>query len=457
MAHYLGRPLLIWQGIVGELARVRVQHEGQHQRSGYWMEAKEDHPSRVRPPCEKYVACGGCPVMHLNAAGQEEARRALVRDALGSVGLSEVPLGTWTPSPDGFKDFRHVVKLGAGYSDHGHIRVGAWGRRSRRVVPIPKCPVAAPILRRTMASIAHHVIDLGLRPYDPEAEEGVLRCAVLRTSRSTGAVLITLVVGRRVRALRDLADRLTEEVSDVAGVWVHINPSPGNAILEWDEDGLIGVIPLVGQGTIEETLGGVTYRIGPTDFFQTNPAVAELLYQRTVERLDLAPNVPVIDLYCGVGGLALQVASKTNWVIGVEEGQGAVTRAREAARRNGLEARFIAGRVREVLPDLRKQLAGTRPVVVVNPARRGLEDGVVEEILALRPRQIGYISCNPRAMARDLAALQEAGFQVGEVDLFDMFPNTAHLECLVTVQARDADDLPKEASPRRARRRVVRR
>lgn len=448
------RQLLVWQGIPGEKAEVRLDHRGEHQSYGRWVGSPSPHAARVEPVCEKYAACGGCPIMHVAPSAQEAVRRDLVRAALDGEGLQGVALGDWYPSPDGVRDFRHVIKVAIGKSDHGHIRLGAWGRGNRRVVPIPDCPVAAPVLRATMGALAHHVIDLELFPYEPDTGRGVLRSAVLRASRTTGEVLVTLIAGKSIRELGDLADRLAESVPDVVGVWLHINDGPGNAIFQRDGEGVVGVRALLGKSTIEEKLNDVTYFVGPGDFFQTNPGTADVLYRRVIERLDLTDGTPVIDLYCGVGGLALQAARVTGWALGIEEVEGAVQRAREAARRNGVSAEFVAGRVQDVLPDVAKRLVTTRPVITVNPARRGLEEGVPEAILALRPRRIAYVSCNARALARDAAIFQAAGYEVGEVELFDMFPNTAHVETLVIFDATDVD--ADEVSGRAPRRKMLR-
>jgi 23S rRNA (uracil1939-C5)-methyltransferase len=305
-----------------------------------------------------------------------------------------------------------------------------------------------------MKSLAHHAIDLDIWPYDAASGRGVLRSAVLRASRTTGEVLVTLVAGRRNKMLGTLADRIAQGVSQVVGVWLHVNDEPGNAIFVRDGDGVVGVRGLVGKETISETVNGVDYSIGPGDFFQTNPATAEVLYQRTMQRLDLQQGTPVVDLYCGVGGFALQAARRTGWALGIEEVDGAVGRARDTARRNGITgAEFLSDTVLYALPDLVKRLKDVRPVITVNPARRGLEDGVIDGIVGLSPRRIAYISCNARTLARDLQMFRERGYTVGPIDLFDMFPNTPHVETLTILEAPDAD----AASARAPRRKVVRR
>jgi len=444
-------PLVVWSGIPGETSRVRIEHRGQNRTYAVWLDAEPRDVHRVDPPCDRYRLCGGCPMMHLDEGGQEQARRRMVGQQLHDAGHYDVEFGRWHASPDGLEDIRHVIKLGFGRSDQGRIRVGAWGRLNRQVVPIPKCNVAHPALNRTMNALAHHTIELDIWPYEPESGRGCLRAAVLRASRHSGEVHVTLVAGGRNNRLMDLAEAVAMGVSEVVGVSVHYNDDPGNAIFDRDEEGVIGMRHLVGKALLTEKLGPVEYDIGPGDFFQTNPAMAEVLYERTLQGMGVADGVPVVDLYSGVGGIALQAAKVSGWALGVEEVDGAVLRARESARRQHIPAEFVSGVVGEVLPDVAKRVANARPVVSVNPARRGLEPGVVEDILSLHPRRIAYISCNAAALARDLHAFKEAGFTVRPLELFDMFPNTAHVEILAILDAPDADEAPTGRAPRRRR------
>lgn len=447
---YRDFPVRVFGGIPGERGAVKVIAKGDHVAYGTWQGSERQDPHRVEPRCDRYHLCGGCPMMHLDTAGQARARREMVRQELVTAGLKDIVVGELIPCPDGDEGFRHIIKLGVGYSEQGALRVGAWGRRTRTVVPIPKCNVAAPILRFVMGTIAHQVRELEIKPYEVERDTGVLRAIVLRASRTTGEVLVTIVAGNRIKALDEMAENIGAAAREVTGVVLHINDVPGNAIFYRDEAGGVPVQILHGKPWIEDELDGVVYRIGPGDFFQTNPATAGVLYKHTIEALGLTDGEPVVDLYCGVGGFALPAARATGWALGVEEVDGAVLAAREAAKRNGLNAEFMAGKVEELLPQVKARLPDARPVVIVNPARRGLEPGVGKALLELKPRRIAYISCNPRAMARDLLEFQEAGYQVGPVALFDMFPHTAHVETAVILRDPAAEGFVRRA-PRRSR------
>lgn len=443
-----GRPMVVWQGIVGESARVRVRNQGSNRDYAVFRETTTPSPHRVEPPCDRYHTCGGCPMMHMTLEGQHEAKRTLIAEALAAEGLDDVPVAPMQQGPEAERDFRWVVKLGVGFSEQGRLRVGAWGRHTRTIVPIPQCVVAADPLRAAMASVAHHTLDLDIPPHDPVKDLGVLRAFVIRGSRATGDVVVTIVAGRRTRQLTELAERIGLECTAISGVVLHLNEEEGNAIYKRD---LLGEVPykkLRGSPFLEESIGDVRYRVGPGDFFQTNPGVAEVLYRRALERLELSEGVPFIDLYSGVGGLALAASRITGWALGIEGLANAVASARDAAKVQGLPATFDCDDVELALPDLARRHAASRPVVSINPARRGLEEGVPQGIAALMPRRIAYISCNPRALARDLATFRELGYHPDTIEPFDMFPHTAHVECLVVLRPED-DGPPAARAPRR--------
>jgi 23S rRNA (uracil1939-C5)-methyltransferase len=445
-------PTAVWQGIPGERCLVHIYAPGKNRSLARWEKAvgKPD-PHRVDPPCPRYSVCGGCPWMHMDAQGQSKARLELIRSAFALHDLEEHTPRELRAGPDGLEGYRHLVKLAVGRSDRGRPRVGAFGRSTRNVVPIPGCQVITPTLRELMKLVAHEVLEQDIWPWDPEQGRGVLRYVVARQSRSSGKVLVTLVGARRSPKLGDLAQVLIQRHGAVTGVHLHLNRSPGNALFEPSEDGGIATVRLEGDRTIEENIAGLRLPIGPGDFFQTNPGVAERILR------DLEEWIPadraVVDLYSGVGGLSLVAARRTGWALGVEAVETAVQRARGAASLNGVPAEFIAGEVLESLPELRRRLAGRPPVVVVNPARRGLEPGVVEGLEQLEPSRLVYISCNPVSLARDLVALGERGFSVHHSMAYDMFPNTPHAEVMVVLSGPGAG---AKGAARPPRRRVVR-
>jgi 23S rRNA (uracil1939-C5)-methyltransferase len=445
-------PMAVWQGIPGERCRVHVYAPGRNRSLARWEGAVGvPSPRRVDPPCPRYSVCGGCPWMHLDAQGQVDARLELTRDAWALHELGEHAPRELRASPDGLTGYRHLMKLAVGMSDRKSPRVGAFGRSTRNVVPIPGCLALAPGLRETMKLVAHLVIEQDIWPWDPDKNRGVLRYVVVRQSRTSGKQLVTLVGARKSPKFADLGQALVQMNGAVAGVHLHLNRSPGNALFEPAEDGGIPTVRLEGDRTIEETVAGLRIPVGAGDFFQTNPAVAELLIR------DLEAQLPaehaVVDLYSGVGGLTMAAARRAGWAVGVESVETAVKRAKAAASLNAVPAEFIAGEVHEELPEIGRRLAGRPPVVIVNPARRGLEPGVAEGIHSLSPSRLIYISCNPVSQARDLSVLSLLGFTVKHSVAYDMFPNTPHVEVMAVLEGPGAG---QKGSKRPPRRKVVR-
>lgn len=457
--HPDGRLIAMWAGIPGEAAHASLVHAGRNKvEARFEAPAAGAHEGRRAPPCGRFHSCGGCPMMHLEPEWQRRARLAAAKAAFRSQGLDELVPDHVVPSPDGDTEYRHVVKLSAGRSDHGNPRLGAYMRGSHKVLPIPSCDVATPALREAMKVVSHHFIDLEIPPYDEESGRGVLRHVVMRQSRATGHILVTLVVTSLDRRVRELADRIMNGLGHVLGVSAHVNEEPGNAIFapaKEPEDGEEPRPPfkrIAGSPVIEDTLAGVRLRIGPGDFFQANPGMADRIATDLVALLAGWKDRPFVDLYCGVGGFALVGARAHGWALGAEVVPGAVFRATENAQLNHLPAEFVHGRIVDLVPGLITRLGDRAPVIMLDPARRGLERGVIEGVVELKPAAVAYLSCNPRAMARDLRRFKDLGWTVQETRAYDMFPQTTHLEMLALLVPPEAPE-PARRAPRR---RVIR-
>jgi 23S rRNA (uracil1939-C5)-methyltransferase len=393
-------PTRVFGGIPGEPANVTILAVGGHVDYGEWAGSAAPSPDRVAPACSHWRPCGGCPWMHLSPDAQRRWRRALVGDALAEAGVAAI-VEDVVPCPDGDTGYRHLAKLVATDRREG-TRLGAHGRNSHDVVNVEGCGVLAPALRAWTA------LRLDLPP-------GLLRHVVVRRSRSHGTVLATLVAYADAPALRALAATLPAD-----GVHLHLNDLPGDSIFAPD-----GVTThLLGVEAVEEHVNGVAFEVGPTDFFQTNPATAARLWAD----LPRAAGRPLLDLYCGVGAVALQLGGDASVIHGIEASPAAVARARRNAERNGIAATFTAEAVGAALPE-----ACVGGLVVVNPPRSGLAAGVAERVLALRPSELVYVSCDPRTLARDLARLVAGGLRLRRVTPYDMFPQTVHVETVAVL------------------------
>ena len=173
--------------------------------------------------------------------------------------------------------YRMVSKLVAGRAKHGALRLGARNRNGD-IVPIPDCVVTDPELNTVGKRIAHLLEVLKIFPYTPSNRSG-MRYVVLRKSRATRDILVTLVVTQRTRYIEELAERIYNLPFAIKGVLIHLNSEKGNAIFVRDDKGRIRTSTLVGHREIIEKVGGYEYTLGSGDFFQVNIGVAERIQQ----------------------------------------------------------------------------------------------------------------------------------------------------------------------------------
>ena len=195
---------------------------------------------------------------------------------------------------------------------------------------------------------------------------------------------------------------------------------------------------LYGPGYIEDVLLGNTYRISTKSFYQVNPVQVEVLYQKAIDFAKLKKTYRVIDAYCGIGTISLSLAKYVDYVYGVEIVEQAIIDASENAKRNHISnIEFKCQDAGEFMVDFAKNNEHI-DVVMVDPPRKGCSQIFLEQLLTLSPERVVYISCDVATQARDIAYLQEHGYQAEICQPVDMFPHSHHIEsiCLLTKQVK---------------------
>lgn len=357
-------------------------------------------PHRVTPPCPLFGICGGCQLMHLSYSQQLIAKQNRVHDALVRIGkLTDVNVAPCIPSQP--LAYRNKIQLPV--SPRG--KLGLYAKNSHDLVEIDRCYIHCELGEKVFQA---------LQPFVTTD----LRHVLIKTAVHTGQVLVILVTPTST-LLKTLAHQIMKKMPEIKGVVQNIQPDPTNTVLSKNFH------LLAGQDHIQEILCGLTFKVSPASFFQVNPAQAEALYQKALEFAALSGTETVLDAYCGVGTLSLLLAQKAQHVIGVEYVPEAIEDAKENAHKNNItNVTFHAMATEKLtLPFL--------DIAVLNPPRKGCERDFLLRLAQQKPRRIVYISCDPATLARDLCILHEKGYQVGRVQPFDMFPQTAHVETLV--------------------------
>jgi len=428
-----GRRLLIPGAVTGE--RVLVQVVGERGAASIAEVIRVESPSerRVTPRCPHFGPCGGCRFQHVDYATQLELKGRYFARTLEEAGLpsAAAAIRPATGSPDLY-GFRNKMEYAFG-EKHGELALGlretvtSTRQTYRRTLPIGECPIFSPVVERVFPVFLDFARENGLEGFEPATRRGHLRHLVLRQAKRTGELMAVLVTaGLPEVDLPDLARRLDAAAPGLRS-FVHVTNSRGSDLVEFERTSLVRGAPF-----IEESMSGLTFRVYPPSFLQTNTAGAELLYRRIATEAPITRESRVLGLYCGSGAIELSLAASAGSVKGIDSSPANVANAVENALVNRIEnVVFVPGTVEALLDGPNREPAD---VVIVDPPRVGLTGKALRRTVALGAPAVVYVSCNPRSLARDLRGFVEAGYRIASLSPFDLFPHTPHLETLAVLE-----------------------
>ncbi len=418
-----GQVIFVHGGVRGEQCVIRILKTLKNTAFARVEEITVPSSARAVPDCPYYPACGGCDFRHVSYEEELEAKWLRVEEALRRIGGAElaVPEILGCENPDGYRN-----KCIFPVSPQG--KLGFYRARSHQVVPATRCRLQSPPAEQIAGAVEDYLLENRIPGYEESTGRGLLRHVFVRVNAEGEALACLVVNGRRLPKEEDLVSRLRSACPTLAGVVLNTNTRDTNVVLGE------AYRTLWGADTLEDTLCGLRFRIAIPSFYQVNRAQAERLYEKAVALAELTGEETVLELYCGIGTLTLALARRAKRVYGCEIVPQAVENARENARRNGIgHAEFYCGDAGEMAERLMGE--GIRPdVVVVDPPRKGLESAVVDTILALAPRRVVYVSCDPGTLARDVKRFFQGGYQACQAVAVDMFPRTRHVETIVLLQ-----------------------
>ncbi len=419
-----GCAVFIPNGICGEKVLVKIVKAKKTWASGKITEILEKSPHRVNRQCPVAKQCGGCDFWHMDYAEEARLKADKVLQCLNRIGgesLSEVPI---LPAP-ATTAYRNKAQYMLSTTPKGKAIAGFFKAGTHQVIENNGCLILPEEMDKIKDLVLDYVNQYRVSIYNETTGKGLLRHIYVRKGWVSGEILVCLVAnGRKLPHLPELLTRL-QTVKGFQTLVLSVNTQAGNTILG-DE-----CITLYGNGYIEDTLCGLTFRLSPRSFYQVNHPQAQALYAAAIAQGEITKHDLVLDLYCGVGTITLCMASAAKKVIGVEVVEQAIADAKENAKRNGIEnAEFFCGDAGKAALELDRK--GIRPdVVVVDPPRKGLNADTIEALCKMSPRKIVYVSCDPATLARDVALLKEQGFLVKSAQCADLFPRTAHIESIV--------------------------
>lgn len=289
------------------------------------------------------------------------------------------------------------------------------------------CPLYPPSFAPVFAALKPFIARAGLTPYNVARKRGELKYLLLTESQLDGGMMLRFVLRseNKLAQLRAALPWLQAQLPQLKVITANIQPVH-MAIMEGEQE-----IFFTEQQALAERFNGVPLWIRPQSFFQTNPTVASALYATARDWVRALPVNHMWDLFCGVGGFGLHCATPEMTLTGIEIAPEAIACAKQSAAELGLDKLHFQALDSTLFATAQADIP---QLVLVNPPRRGIGKALCDYLSEMAPQYIIYSSCNAQTMAKDIAHLP--GYRIEKVQLFDMFPHTAHYEVLTLLVKR---------------------
>lgn len=364
----------------GERVRARVYRNHKNYSEADLIEVLEPSPDRIFPVCPLFTTCGGCQYQNLTYERQLEWKREQVGSLLHRLaGIQDATVDPVIPSP---LRYGYRSKITPHFQQPRDGQVGPIGflqaGQRFKLVDVPQCPIASAPLNQALANVRDEVRS------QPE------------TYRRGATLLLRESAGGQVRTR-------SEEIC-------------------------------------EQRVGPITFRFPAGGFFQTNPSILPTFVEHVRSEAARAGARFLVDAYCGSGLFALCCADGFERVAGIEVNEGSLLWARENATANGVpNAEFHVGSAEAIFAQI--DFPPDATAVVIDPPRKGCSPEFLEQLFRFSPKSVVYVSCDPATQMRDLASFRQQGYRLTRVQPFDLFPQTRHLECVVSL-VRDGMENP---------------
>ena len=373
-------------------------------------------PDRVVPQCPYFGSCGGCQYQHIDYPAQLRFKSEILRETLRRTAKLEFdqeielhPSEPW--------NYRNRTRMRLQHDPE--FALGYFRNNSHQLLAVESCPISSPLINRAISA----VWELGREGRVPAAVHGMQFFA----NHDDTQILTEVYVRDQdaEEACKVLAATLMSRLSSVAGMVLFASSpvedetrqrAPMTSV--HSEDSLA-----IGTESLTYFAAGHDYRVSGGSFFQTNRHLIDDLVKVATRG---ATGKVALDLYAGVGLFTLALAGSFDEVAAVEASPHAFADLKHNAPRNVRPSRvateaFLAERAGKLAADF----------VLVDPPRAGVGEKTAAALCKISASQVTFVSCDPATLSRDLRVLLESGFGVEQMHLFDMFPQTAHMETVV--------------------------
>jgi len=415
-------------------------------RKSLWQVIPESFISRstdrVEPRCQHFEFCGGCKWQDLAIEKQLHYKEKQVFETMRRLGgIDNFDKKPIVPSPRTY-EFRNKMEFSFSTSkwlsdeqiksDDTIENNGGLGLHPpgwfQKVVDLETCHLIPDIINDIRNFIRQQSRALNLTFYHAIKHVGDMRNLIFRINRKGEIMLVFIFGSELAEPHNQLMELVNNKFSDIISIYAVTNQKANDSIFD------LPAKLVYGEQYLQESIGDISFKIGPKSFFQTNIYQTEQLYAEVKRLANLTGEETVFDLYSGIGSIALYVADGAKDIVAVEDVSEAVDDARLNAEINNIDhISYHTGKM-ELL--IKEEITNSFPkpdVIITDPPRAGMHKDVVEFILQQAPKRIVYVSCDPSTQARDIK-LMSGDYNLISLQPFDMFPHTSHIEAIALLE-----------------------
>ncbi len=382
-----GKIYLVKDAYPGELVEISIEKEKSDLAVCKTKRVIKSSPDRIIPPCEHFAECGGCEWMNITYEKQLEYKASIFTDQMKHTAKLEFPKPLIVPTSP--YHYRNKIEFVVSSEKLGYFK-----KRTNDFLPVKKCSISSESLSFLKSSVEKVLKNREKFTFNVDR-------VVLRAAEKNMVIFVS-------------KSRLTppkiEEADNIISLenHSHVVISGRQTVHK-------------GKSFLKTKVNGVKYTIPAKSFFQVNYQGAYTL-AKIVKRYAKSGRT-LLDLYCGVGFLSLQLADIYEKIIGLESSPVSIKAARKNAKINNISnVKFVLSKIQKWNSDKHFD------TVVIDPPRSGLGLNITHKIISAKPSKIIYVSCDVSTFARDTKEFMKNGYIVEDVTLIDMFPQTHHFE-----------------------------
>lgn len=381
--------VFVKNALVNEIVKIKITEVNDNYAKADVINYIETSSNRVIPSCPFYEKCGGCNLMHMNYESQISFKKDKVKSIFKKI--SNIDIDIKDIIYDKEYNYRNKVTLKV-----KNDKIGLYREKTNDIINVDKCLLLDNKINDELIKL-----ELFVHRYK---------------NNNISEIMIRVINDKIMLSLdtinKEVRDSFINNFDHVESIYINNKLVYGNEFLK-------------------ETINGLEFNISPKSFFQVNKNIMTKMYDKAISYIK---GGTTLDLYSGTGTLSMLASKTSDEVIGIEVVKDAVKDANNNIELNNIKnVSFICDKVENKIDELRNKIIDN---IIMDPPRSGSDKKSLNSILEIEPKQIIYISCNPVTLARDYNTLKEK-YNIKEITLFDMFPNTYHIESLMVLERKN--------------------